>query len=140
MDAQRLLRLAVEARLEAWDHPSIEDRDEAAREVGAMLQEVVRQLLPQAIPRNASLDGVRQLSARIDGNRRLHVVGAFYLLGGNDDSMLPIEADLDVSPGAASTVRVGGEPSVFAMPTGERQFLRRMENINWAHRLTLTLA
>ena len=30
--------------------------------------------------------------------------------------------------------------SVFAMPTGERQFVRRMENVDWAHCLTVHLA
>ena len=140
MDSQRLLRLAVVARIEAWDHPSIEERDEAAGEVGVTLQEVVRQQLPDAIPACTSLDGVRELSARTDGDKRVDLVGAFYVLGGNDDSMLPVEAHLDVSPGAASTVRVGGEASVFAMPTGERQFARRMENVDWAYRLTFHLA
>jgi hypothetical protein len=140
MDSQRLLRLAVEAPIEAWDHPSIEERDEAAGEVGVMLQDVVRQQLPDAIPAYTSLDGVRELSARTEGDKRLSLVGAFYLLGGNDDSMLPVEAHLDVTPGVASTVRVGGEASVFAMPTGERQFVRRMENFDWAHCLTVHLA
>jgi hypothetical protein len=37
-------------------------------------------------------------------------------------------------------VRVGGEESMFDMPTGERQFMRRMENVRWAHHLELHIA
>ncbi len=57
MDTQLQLRRAVEARIEAWDYPLIENRDEAAAEVGLMLQEVVRDRLLKAIPSHASLDG-----------------------------------------------------------------------------------
>jgi hypothetical protein len=140
VEAQRLLRLAVEARIEAWDHPFVDERDEAAGEVGLMLQEVIRDELPDAIPACTSLDGVRELSARTYGEKRLHLVGAFYLLGGNEHSMLPVDAELNVSSGAPSRVSVGGEASVFAMPTSERQFARRMENVEWSHHLTLHLA
>jgi hypothetical protein len=135
VDAQLLLRRAVEARIEAWDHPVIEERDEAAAEVGLMLQEVVRQQLPDAIPPYASLDGVRELSAEISADKQLYILGAFYLLRGNGDAMLPVEADLKATPGAASTVRVGGKASIFDMPTSERQFVRRMANLAWTHRL-----
>jgi hypothetical protein len=140
MDAQLLLRRAVEARIEAWDHPLIDERDEAAGEVDVMLQRVVREQLPQAIPAYANLDGVKELSAHTRAGHRLYVLGAFYLVGGHHDLMLPVEADLSVEPGAASTVRVGGEESVFELPTGERQFVRRMGNVRWAHRLDLRLA
>jgi hypothetical protein len=139
MDAQLLLRRAVEARIEASDHPLIEDRDEAAAEVGLMLQEVVRELLPEAIPSYASLDGVKELLARTNGDEQLYILGAFYLLRGNRDAMLPVEVDMRLAPGAESTIRVGGEASIFDMPTSERQFERRMENVGWTHRLTLNL-
>jgi hypothetical protein len=139
VEAQLLLRRAVEARIELWNHPVIEERVEAAAEVGLMLQEVVRQHLPDAIPPYASLHGVRELSAEISGDARLYVLGAFYLLRGNWDAMLPVEADLTATPGAESTVRVGGQASIFDMPTSERQFVRRMENVGLGHRLTLHL-
>jgi hypothetical protein len=139
MDAPLLLRRAVEARIEAWDHPLIEDRDAAAAEVGFMLQEVVRELLPEAIPSYASLDGVKELSASTNGDEQLCVLGAFYLLRGNCDAMLPVEADMQLMPGAAPTIRVGGEASIFDMPTSERQFVRGMANVGWTHRLTLHL-
>jgi hypothetical protein len=42
---------------------------------------------------------------------------------------------LNATPGAASTVRVGGKGSIFDMPTSERQFVRRMANLAWTHRL-----
>ena len=140
MDAQLLLRRAVEARIEAWDHPFVDERDTAAAEVGLMLQAVVREQLPQAVSAYASLDGMKELSAHTDAEQRLYILGAFYVLGGNRDRMLPVEADLSVAPGTASMVRVGGVDSVFEMPTGERQFVRRMETVRWAHRLTLQLA
>jgi hypothetical protein len=140
VDAQLLLCRAVEARIEAWDHPVIEERDEAAGEVGLILQEVVREQLPDAIPPYASLDGIKELSAEINGDEQLYVLGAFYLLSGNRDAMLPVDADLTTTPGAASTVRVGGNASIFDMPTSERQFARHMENVDWMHRLTLHLA
>lgn len=70
----------------------------------------------------------------------LYVLGAFYLLAGNVDSMLPVEADLELAVGAPSMIRVGSEASVFPMPTGARQFARHMENIHWQHRLDLALA
>ncbi len=139
MDARLLLRRAVEARIEAWDHPVIEERDESAAEVGLMLQEVVRQELSDAVPPYASLDGVRELSAEVEGDKQLYVLGAFYLLSGNRDAMLPLEADLNATPGSASTIRVGGKASIFDMPTSERQFVRRMETLAWTHRLTLHL-
>jgi hypothetical protein len=104
-----------------------------------MLQAVVRELLPEAIPSYASLDGVKELSARTNGDDQLYILGAFYLLRRNRDAMLPMEADMKLTPGAASTIRVGGEASIFDMPTSERQFVRRMENIGWTHRLTLHL-
>jgi hypothetical protein len=53
--------------------------------------------------------------------------------------MLPVEADLNTTSGAASTVSLGGEASVFEMMTSERQFVRRMENVGWTHRLTFHL-
>jgi predicted HAD superfamily phosphohydrolase len=140
VDALLLLRRAVEARIEGWDHPVIEVRDEAAGEVGLMLQEVVRQQLAEAIPAYDSLDGVNELAAATSGGKRLYVLGAFYVLSGNRNVMLLVEADLDLTPGAASTVRVAGEASISEMPTSERQFVRRMENINWSHHLTLHLA
>ena len=140
IDAQLLLRRAVEARIEAWNHPFIDERDEAAGEVGLMLQDVVREQLPRAIPAYASIDGMKELSAHTSTGQRLYVLGAFYLVRGNHDLMLPVEADLSIEPGAASTVRVGGEESVFELPTGERQFVRRMENVRWRHRLDLRLA
>lgn len=139
VDARLLLRRAVDARIEAWDHPVIEERDESAAELGLMLQEVVRQELPDAIPSYASLDGVRELSAEIKGAKQLYVLGAFYLLCGNRDAMLPVEADLSATSGAASSVRVGGEASIFDMPTSEQQFVRRLENVGWTHRLRLHL-
>jgi hypothetical protein len=139
VDVQWLLRRAVEARIEAWDHPVIEERDEAAAEVGVMLQEVVRHQLPDAIPPYASLDGVRELSAQVTGDDQLYVVGAFYLLRGNRDAMLPVEAELNVASGAASKVRVGGEASIFDMPTSARQFARSMEEVGWSHSVTLHL-
>lgn len=134
-----LLRRAVQARIEAWNHPVIEERDEAAAEVDLMLQEVVREQLPDAIALYASLDGVKELLAEINGDKQLHILGAFYLLSGNRDEMLPVEADLNVAPGAASTVRVGGSASIFAMPTSERQFARQMANVGWMHSLALHL-
>jgi hypothetical protein len=139
VDAQLLLRRAVEARIEAWDHPVTEERDEAAAEVGLMLQEVVRQQLPSAIPPSTSLDGLKELSAQINGDKQLYILGAFYLLSENRDVMLPVEADLNTTSGAASTVSLGGEASVFEMTTSERQFVRRMENVGWTHRLTFHL-
>jgi hypothetical protein len=54
--------------------------------------------------------------------------------------MLPVDAELNVSSGAPSRVSVGGEASVFAMPTSERQFARRMENVEWWHHLTPHIA
>jgi hypothetical protein len=140
VDALLLLRRAVEARIESWDHAVVQERDEAAGEVGLMLQEFVRQQLPEAIPAYASLDGVKELTATTSDGQRLYVLGAFYVLSENRNVMLPIEADLDLAPGAASTVRVAGEASIFEMPTSERQFVRRMENIRWSHHLTLDLA
>jgi hypothetical protein len=94
-----------------------------------MLQEVVREYLPEAIPSYGSVDGVNELSAKTDGDNQLSILGAFYLLRGNRDAMLPVEAEINLTPGAASSVRVGGEASIFAMPTSERQFVRRMENV-----------
>ena len=129
----------MRARIEAWDHPVIAERDEAAGEVGLMLQAVVRDLLPEAIPPYSSLDGVKELRATTDGEHRLHVLGAFYLLAGNDDSMLPVEAELDLAPQATSSIRLGGASSVFAMPTSERRFVRSMEGIEWAHRANFEL-
>lgn len=105
-----------------------------------MLQAVVRELLPQAVPVYASLDGVKELSARTNAEHGLYILGAFYVLSGNRDRMLPVEADLSVALGALSVVSVGGEESVFEIPTGERLFARRMVNVRWAHHLTLQLA
>jgi hypothetical protein len=99
----------------------------------------VRQQLPDGIPPYASLHGVRELSAEISGDKQLYILGAFYLLRGNRDAMLPVEADLNVTPRAASTVRVGGKASIFDMPTSERQFVRGMENVSWTQRPTLHL-
>jgi hypothetical protein len=130
-----LLRRAVEARIAARDHPVIEERDEAAGQVGLMLQQVVRERLAEVIPRDASLDGVKELSADINGANRV----AFYLIAANRDRMLPVEAELNIQPGAASAVSVGGEDSIFDIPTGERQFVRRMEAVRWTHRLVLQL-
>ena len=140
VDAHLLLGRAVEARIEVWDHPFIDEREEAAGEVGLMLQDVVREQLLHAIPAYTSLDGVKELTAHTSAGHRLYVLGAFYLIGGNQDRMLPVEADLRVEPGATSTVKVGGEESIFELPTGERQFARRMNNVRWAHRLELRLA
>jgi hypothetical protein len=139
VDALLPLRRAVETRIEGWDHPVVEERDEAAGEVGLMLQEVVRQEVPEAIPAYASLDGVNELTATTSGGKRLYVLGAFYVLSGNRNVLLPVEADLDLTPGAASTVRLAGQASTFDMPTSERQFVRRMQSINWSHHLTLHL-
>ena len=57
----------------------------------------------------------------------LHVVGAFYMLEGNRDRMLPVEAHLNVKPGAVSTVKLGGGDSAFELPSSERQFARSIE-------------
>lgn len=138
VDAQLQLRRAVQARIESWNHPVIEERDEAAAEVALMLQEVVRERMPDAIPPYASLDGIKELSAEINHNE-LHILGAFYLLSGSRDEMLPMEADLNVAAGAVSTVKVGGSASIFAMPTSERQFVRQMANVGWMHSLALNL-
>src|SRR5688500_16835116 len=139
MGSRQLLRRAVEARIEAWEHPMIDERDEAAGEVGLMLQEVVRKHLPEAVPAYTSLDGLKEFTARKDGATRLYVLGAFYLLVDNQDSMLPVEAALDVETGAPSVIRVGSEASVFPMPPSERQFARQMQSVDWQHRLELTL-
>ena len=122
-----------------WNHPVIEERDEAAAEVDLMLQEVVREQLPDAIPPYASLDGVKELSAEIIDDNQLHILGAFYLLSGSRDEMLPMEADLSVAQGAVSTVKIGGSASIFAMPTSERQCVRQMANVGWMHSLALHL-
>jgi hypothetical protein len=140
VDSVSLLAKAVRARIRDWDHPLIEERDEAAGELGLMLQEVVRQGLPQAVPPRAALDGLKELSAATDGDARLYIVGAFYVLMGNRNAMLPVQADLHLAAGALSTVRVADEAGIFDMATSERQFVRRMESTNWAYRLTLNLA
>lgn len=135
-----MLRQAVETRIEGWDHPSIDMRDEAGGELGLMLQEVVRAASPTVIPSSSSLDGLLELAASLMGESRLNVLGAFYLLGRNRDSMLPVEAELDVSIGAASTIRVGAGSSIFPMPRSDRQFARQMQEVEWQHEVRLTLA
>lgn len=139
MDPQQLLRLAVEARIEAWDHPSIDQIGEAAGEVALMLQTVVRDRLPEALPEYTSLDGLEEFTARLEGATRLYILGAFYLLADSQDSMLPVEAHLDVASGSHSVIRVGSEATVFPMPTVARQFARRMQNVEWQHELELNL-
>lgn len=137
VDAQLLLGQAVRARIAAWDAPFIDDREEAAGEVGLMLQEVVRQCMPEAIPPHAALDGVMELSARLDGNARIRLIGAFYVLMGSQNLMLPVDADLAV--GASSTIRVADEPSLFEMPTSAKQFERRMRDVERRHRVAIDL-
>lgn len=87
-------------------------------------------------PRFVAIDGLRELSVERDGNA-LHIVGAFFLLDGNDNRMLPMEAHL--KPGGESIVKLGGADSVFEIPSGHRQFARRMAGVRWAHRLRLRL-
>jgi hypothetical protein len=59
---------------------------------------------------------------------------------GNGQRMLPVEARLSVEPGEDSVVRLAGADGTFAMPTSERQFRRRMQDVRWAHSVTLRLA
>jgi hypothetical protein len=87
-------------------------------------------------PRFVALDGLRKLSVERDGDA-LHIVGAFFLLDGNDNRMLPM--DVHLRPAGESTVKLGGADSVFEIPTSERQFARRMAGVRWAHRLKLRL-
>jgi hypothetical protein len=108
-----------------------------------MLQQVVleqRSDVWEFDPRHVTLDGIKPLSVKSDGESQIQVVGAFYLRDGSCDRMLPVEAHLTVKPGAESTVRLGAGDSTFEMPTSERQFVRRMENVRWVHRLSLHLA
>jgi hypothetical protein len=143
VEPEILLRRAVEAFIEAEDHPVMDERDEALAEVGLMLQQVVMKQLTDVSeldPRYVTLDGLKPLSEHSDGTCELDVLGAFYMLDGNRDRMLPVEAHLSVKPGAESEVKLGGEGSTFELPTSERQFMRRMENVHWAHRLSLRLA
>jgi hypothetical protein len=133
----------VEAFIEAEEHPVMEERDEASAEVGLLLQQVVTKQLSDVWefdPSYVTLDGLKPLSRHSGGAWQLDIRGAFYMLDGNRNRMLPVEAHLSVKPGAESEVKVGGEASTFAMPTSERQFMRRMENVRWAHRLSLRLA
>jgi hypothetical protein len=121
----------------------MEERAEAVADVELMLQLVVREQLSddwEFDSRYVTLDGIKELSVKCDGESQVQIVGAFYLLDGNCDRMLPVEARLDIKPGTESTVKLAGNDSTFAMPTSERQFARRMENVRWVHRLTLHLA
>jgi hypothetical protein len=91
-------------------------------------------------PRYVTLDGIKALSVKSDGESQVQIVGAFYMLDGTRDRMLPVEARLNVKPSTESTVKLAGGDGTFEMPTSERQFVRRMENVRWVHHLSLHLA
>ena len=90
-------------------------------------------------PRYFTLDGTKPLSVTADGEARLHLLGAFYLLGDRGHRMLPVDAALTIEPGEASIVKVASAQSVFDLPQSERQFIRGVEAAAWRHELRLEL-
>jgi hypothetical protein len=135
----RLVRACIEAR----DHPVIEERDAAVEGVALVLEQIVRERLAEDWDwdaRHLSLDGLQTLSVEVEGETRLHIVGAFYLLHGRGHRMLPMEAAFSLDPGAVSTVKVAGAESVFEMPQSERQLVRGVRSAVWRHALRLHLA
>jgi hypothetical protein len=86
VEPEILLRRAVEAYIEAEDHPVMDERDEALAEVGLMLQHVVMKQLTDVCefdPRYVTLDGLKPLSEHSDGACELDVLGAFNMLDGS---------------------------------------------------------
>jgi hypothetical protein len=78
-------------------------------------------------PRYLSLDGIQTHRVETDGSTRLRIVGAFYLLDEHGHRMLPVDADLAIKPGAASTIKIAGAESVCDMPSSERRFIAAID-------------
>jgi hypothetical protein len=141
--SEEVLRNLVRGCIESRDHPVIEERDEAVADVALALEDFVRASLSTGgawDSRFLSLDGLKPARVEYEGNTRLRIVGAFYLLDEHGHQMLPIEAELSISPGDVSTVKVAGSGSVFDMPQSERQFTAGIDNAEWEHHVQLVLA
>ena len=143
VDPETVLGNLVVGCIETRDHPMMEERDAAVEDLSLVLEDIVRQRLGDDL-QHASLDGIKTSAVDSDGARTLHILGAFYLLevrggGRTGHRMLPMEAHLSVEPGAVSSVKVGGQDSVFELPQSERQFVRGIETASWRHRLDLRL-
>lgn len=141
--SEAVLANLVRGAIETRDHPMIEERDEAVAEVALALKELVRKRLSDEgtwDPRYLSLDGIRTHRVETDGSTQLRIVGAFYLLDEHGHRMLPMDADLSIKPGAASTIKIAGADSVFDMPSSERRFIAAIEQATWPHSIRLVLA
>jgi len=128
--------------IQTRDHPVIAERDEAVGDLSLVLEDIVRKRLGDELA--ASFDGIRTFTVETDGEKTLHIVGAFYVLetigaGHTGHRMLPVEAHLTIEPGAESFVEVGGRDSLFEMPQSARQFVRGIEGATWRHRFELRL-
>lgn len=141
-DAETILGNLVAGCIQTQDHPAIEERDAAVGDLSLVLEDIVRKRIGGELA--ASFDGLQTLTVQTDGERILHIAGAFYVLettgaGGTGHRMLPVQAELTLEPAATSIVKVGGRSSLFEMPQSARQLVRGIEGADWRHRLELRL-